>query len=642
MSISPGFGFEQVCPIARRSYNQIRNLVDKRNSGRIIASLRLRPITRLTAYLSQTHLENSIPEFKEVLPSEVRGQKSTVALSVAAAFAHAQTIPPNAFSHIIIIIQENRTPDNLFGSGPSGTKCGTEARSSQVLTSKTAATSISRSPSAGPASKLICNISLPMNDAPLDPHHLRGLVAVTAAAIWMVFAMSTPPKPLPIVFVRAKVRRRTLLSDRHRLRLCELHVSDKRGAELPGTPVPVHGNLGASRPQRPTTKLLPRFRSRQRRFRGQRMPVRGSSARWVTPDPSGSTEADPTKNECYTHDSLVTAASDCGSGNCDRGFSWAYYTPTPGIIWNAPAGIPEVCYGENDLLKLGQPCLATEYTNHIKLPNQGGYDGAPILDDISNCKLQKITWVIPDQAWSDHPQFDGTVSPPLGPSWVGDIVDAIGNSYQNSLGNCDYWGYPGHSGTTPEPTAIFVVWDDWGGFFDHVTPPAVYTGTNVPPACPAPPAPNNWGCGYVYGFRVPLLVVSEYTQAGYVSGACQNGSCNNDTFPYQHDFGSILAFTEYNFGMPPIAKPFYADFNALDGANGNVPLSDFFLLNNQRTFTNISTPYPPSRFTGCSQRFRTEPALCRPGRTAASGEEDESLETVERHCGGGRNNAPAL
>ena len=71
-----------------------------------------------------------------------------------------------------------------------------------------------------------------------------------------------------------------------------------------------------------------------------------------------------------------------------------------------------------------------------------------------------------------------------------------------------------------------------------------------------------WGCGFTEGFRVPLLVVSPYTPPGYVSGACVGTSCTNDQFPYQHDFGSILAFTEYNFTMQFIAKPFYADYNA--------------------------------------------------------------------------------
>ena len=79
-------------------------------------------------------------------------------------------------------------------------------------------------------------------------------------------------------------------------------------------------------------------------------------------------------------------------------------------------------------------------------------------------------------------------------------------------------------------------------------------------------------------FEQPLLVVSAYTPAGHISGICQNGSCQNKKFPYEHDFGSILAFIENNFGLGQIAPPnfSYADTNALDGAKGNIPLSDFF------------------------------------------------------------------
>lgn len=95
--------------------------------------------------------------------------------------------------------------------------------------------------------------------------------------------------------------------------------------------------------------------------------------------------------------------------------------------------------------------------------------------------------------------------------------------------------------------------------------------------------------GVTYGFRVPLLVVSEYTgtksgnnYTGYISGACGT-SCTNDVFPYQHDFGSILAFTEYNFGLMNIdqsGSKGYADYNAPDWDNTHSipPLSDFFSL----------------------------------------------------------------
>ena len=104
----------------------------------------------------------------------------------------------------------------------------------------------------------------------------------------------------------------------------------------------------------------------------------------------------------------------------------------------------------------------------------------------------------------------------------------------------------------------------------------------------------------MYGFRAQLLVVSQYTKAAYVSGGCTSG-CPNSTFPFVHDFGSILAFTEWNLGLKFIDQSGdngYADANAPDGARGNVPLLDVFDQSWQRSFTRISTPYPASFFQG--------------------------------------------
>jgi hypothetical protein len=251
-----------------------------------------------------------------------------------------------------------------------------------------------------------------------------------------------------------------------------------------------------------------------------------------------------------------------------------------------------------------------EWTDHMTF--YSSFNSAPIFSDISNCTLANISWVIPDIAWSDHPAFDGTGGA-LGPSWVGDIINAIGASYTSSNHVCDYWG-ANLPAAQAEPTAVFVVWDDWGGFFDHVQPPNVWTGTANGSSWSCP-APNQWGCGYTYGFRVPLLVVSEYTgtlsgttYGGYISGACGTAgkpSCPNASFPYVHDFGSILAFTEYNFALNPIVKPYYADYNALDwgSARNNIPLSDFFQLytgsGSGRPFVQIPVvAYGPSFFQG--------------------------------------------
>lgn len=291
----------------------------------------------------------------------------------------------------------------------------------------------------------------------------------------------------------------------------------------------------------------------------------------------------------------MTAAADCPTNNCDRGLvSWAYYntlypntTTTQSIIWDATQAIPEVCYG-TATVGTG-PCGGTEYSTHVKLPDTNGYSDAPIFDDLFNCNLPQVSWVIPDGIWSDHPIDNSTATTVVyGPSWVGDIIDAVGGgmtgSTCNAPGSGRYW--------TTEPTLVLVVWDDWGGWFDHVSPPNVYRSSSSA-SCPTTDAPNGWGCGYVYGFRVPFLVVSPYTKAGYVSGACSL-SCPNTNRIFTHDFGSILSLIEYNFNMPKIdqADKGYADYNALDAISGNIPLSDFFSLSNQRSFTNITTTTP--------------------------------------------------
>jgi phospholipase C len=104
----------------------------------------------------------------------------------------------------------------------------------------------------------------------------------------------------------------------------------------------------------------------------------------------------------------------------------------------------------------------------------------------------------------------------------------------NAIGNSSYWSN----------TAIIITWDDWGGWYDHVAPPQVLVNC------------AQWGCGYVYGFRVPLIVVSPYANAASISHT-------------PHHFGSILRFIEESFGLPSLG---YADAHADD-------LSDCFNFN---------------------------------------------------------------
>jgi phospholipase C len=117
-----------------------------------------------------------------------------------------------------------------------------------------------------------------------------------------------------------------------------------------------------------------------------------------------------------------------------------------------------------------------------------------LLSDISKNKLAAVTWVCPDFSNSDHPGS----KPDAGPSWVAQVVNAIGQS--------QFWN----------TTAIFVVWDDWGGVYDHVAPKQIdYQGL---------------------GFRVPMLVVSPYAKKGVVSHT-------------QYEFGSIVKFVESTWSL---------------------------------------------------------------------------------------------
>jgi phospholipase C len=175
--------------------------------------------------------------------------------------------------------------------------------------------------------------------------------------------------------------------------------------------------------------------------------------------------------------------------------SWHYYTLSPNSIWTGPNAISHLRNGPD--------------WKQVIVPQD------QVLRDIKNNQLPAVSWVIPTWAESDHA---GSGNQGLGPSWVASIV--------NSIGASSYWAN----------TAIFITWDDWGGWYDHVAP-TIYDS-------------------YEYGFRVPLIVVSPYAKKAYVSKVT-------------HDFGSILKFIEGVYGLPSLG---YADARADD-------LSDCFQFN---------------------------------------------------------------
>jgi phospholipase C len=192
-----------------------------------------------------------------------------------------------------------------------------------------------------------------------------------------------------------------------------------------------------------------------------------------------------------------------------NGIGWKYYAPSAGSIWTAPNAISHMC-GPNATPPNATACTGSDWTNNVVL------NSAQVLTDISSNQLATVSWVIPTGQASDHPvTTDGS-----GPSWVASVVNAIGNS--------PYWAN----------TAIIITWDDWGGWYDHVAPPII------------PDAPQ-----YELGFRVPMIVVSPYANLN-------NPVTHTNVTHTLYDFGSILKFIEGTFvlnNIAPTATLLYAD-----------------------------------------------------------------------------------
>jgi len=204
-----------------------------------------------------------------------------------------------------------------------------------------------------------------------------------------------------------------------------------------------------------------------------------------------------------------------------KNVSWRYYTPANGgfggNLWNAFDAIDAVRHGP-------------EWNNNIATPE------TDIFTDISRDTLPAVAWVVPDYQNSDHPGDHSDT----GPSWIAQIVNAIGQS--------PAW----------KTTAILIVWDDWGGWYDHV----------------APPGARQYGG---LGFRVPLLAVAPYAKTGYVAHTV-------------YQLGSIVRFVEDNWELGRLGT---TDVHSADFAG------DFFdFSQNPRKFVPIGSKYSRSYLLG--------------------------------------------
>ncbi|HEY1654232.1 MAG TPA: alkaline phosphatase family protein [Candidatus Tumulicola sp.] len=195
---------------------------------------------------------------------------------------------------------------------------------------------------------------------------------------------------------------------------------------------------------------------------------------------------------CFPLDDKPSSAYPTIADSLDAaGVTWRYYVQP-----HYKKGQPQDSYWLNAFDAVKAIRYGPDWTKDISTPD------TKVLTDIANGKLQQVSWVMPHGGASDHA---GGGSGNCGPNWVTSIVDAIGQS--------QYWNN----------TAIIIMWDEWGGWYDHV----------IPKQYPDPRTGVYEGLGY----RVPLIVVSPYAKAGYISHK-------------QHEVASTLHYIEQTFGLP--------------------------------------------------------------------------------------------
>ncbi len=168
--------------------------------------------------------------------------------------------------------------------------------------------------------------------------------------------------------------------------------------------------------------------------------------------------------------------------------SWKYYAP--------PQGTQGYQFSTYDAI------------NHIRNSPLWAQDVVPDTQfsvDAANGNLPAVSWLVTGPN-SEHPPN----STCMGENWTVQQLNAL------------------MQGPDWSTTAVFLTWDDFGGFYDHI----------------APPQEDEFGLGP----RVPFLIISPYAQPGYISHT-------------QYEFSSVLKFIEDRFGLTPLSD---RDANAND------------------------------------------------------------------------------
>jgi phospholipase C len=493
--------------------------------------------------------------------------------------AQAQYLPNNPIKHVVVIVQENRTPDNLFqGLCGFGAGCGSGPNQYEIRS-----TYVDASGRSQPLQPVALATAFDLDHSYGGPN-LNGTVSgfnfeyanrgvagspgVTVPTICAQngFGCSVPGNSQFMYVYNSPVNNsdgsKGGLLDPYLTLATRYGWANRMFQTNQGPSYPAHqflfGGTSAPTPADDAAGVFVSENGPTPDVGCAALPsIEVQLVRPIVPMPSQPPYGTETKNDvaspCFTHQAL----SDLLYPN----ITWTYYTITTGTqngganlagsIWTAPNSLSSICIPAKD--NNGNLQCTGPYWNKGLANGYVDLNPPDVLTDIGTCQLADVSWVIPDAKYSDHPINQGQ-----GPSWIAAIVNALGNS-TNCDNNTGYW----------QDTAVFITWDDWGGWFDHVAP-VILKNTNK--------YQNQYD--YQSGFRVPLIVVSAYSpQTGYI---------NNNL----NDFGSILRAIEGIFAVP-------GGEGALNFADARsmTDLSAFFNFNQAPTaFTTIPAPLPADYF----------------------------------------------
>lgn len=212
-------------------------------------------------------------------------------------------------------------------------------------------------------------------------------------------------------------------------------------------------------------------------------------------------------------------------------------------------------------------------------------DTAQFYSDIANGTLPQVSWLIPNATESEHPPEQVST----GMAYVTRLVNAVMNS--------PYWNN----------TVIFIAWDDFGGYYDHVVPPnidRVVTGAN--------PVAG-------FGLRVPALVLGAYARQGRIDHAVM--SFGNFNRFIEDIFMSSARIDPVAMGNPdnrPDLRDALTKASFLDGTTqpvGNL-LEDFDFTQAPRPPLVLSSAIPNSLLPSCGANAST--LLCSSAQVALS------------------------